>query len=238
MDIYDYTVDYLDSASVDAEKNSVFYLSAGGKIVSYWARTGQQKVRVVSNISLGTDGRFLYCTEIDSRFATACNFINNLQVNSGCTVTGSKYYICNHDMDYPGITKAQADMLPGTAAGTYACGRIVIAEAHSGTQWWRKWSDGWIEQGGRVNNWLPSKQYDWYTFNFNTAFTSESTINISLTVSRVGAVAINANAVDDTTVTEVKRTISNCTVNAFDYGRSSGCTTMSRLSFYWIAYGY
>ena len=30
--------------------------------------------------------------------------------------------------------------------------KYVIEEYHSGTQWYKIWSDGWIEQGGYVSN--------------------------------------------------------------------------------------
>lgn len=45
--------------------------------------------------------------------------------------------------------------------------RIVTATWRSGTNWYTKYSDGWIEQGGRFN--MPGASYD---LTFNTPFTT------------------------------------------------------------------
>lgn len=239
LDFYNYTVAHIDSNAIERERDSCFYVSAGGKIVFYWGQKNQQKIRIISNINLGNYGAFLYCTETDSRFATACNFIDHLQVNSGCTVTGIKYYICNHDMDYPGITKAQADKLPGTKAGTYACGRIVLSSSVSGTQWWRKWSDGWIEQGGLVTRFYISQNYNQSkSFTFNTAFTNANSINLRFSVTRQNDPGYNnVNWTDDTIVYERTRWTTGYTVGVWDFGTYDGKLPVY-VSFYWYACGY
>lgn len=40
-----------------------------------------------------------------------------------------------------------------------------------GSSWYRKWSDGWIEQGGKIPNRNP---WTWYTATLNTPFTTTS----------------------------------------------------------------
>lgn len=51
----------------------------------------------------------------------------------------------------------------------------VVKTYHSGTQWYRKWSDGFIEQGGRVNRYGLGED----TVTFNTAFTDSSSLVVT-----------------------------------------------------------
>lgn len=44
-------------------------------------------------------------------------------------------------------------------------------KSSDGTSWYRKWSDGWIEQGGRIPN---GNAWTWYTATLNTPFTTTS----------------------------------------------------------------
>lgn len=48
---------------------------------------------------------------------------------------------------------------------------------HSGTSWYRKWSDGWIEQGGRITSVTT-------TISLHTVFT---TTNYTITTSQAGS---------------------------------------------------
>ena len=41
----------------------------------------------------------------------------------------------------------------------------------SGTSWYRKWSDGWIEQGGRLSG-TPARFFSNKTLTFNKSFTT------------------------------------------------------------------
>lgn len=45
-------------------------------------------------------------------------------------------------------TKKVLDYLKANGGGNYK----VIEEWHEGTEWYRKWSSGLIEQGGKLNN--------------------------------------------------------------------------------------
>lgn len=72
---------------------------------------------------------------------------------------------------------------------------------HSGTSWYRKWSDGWIEQGGRITTKAT-------TISLHTAF--EDT-NYMITVSqngsapaRVARVAISARATSNFTLPQIE----------------------------------
>lgn len=56
---------------------------------------------------------------------------------------------------------------------------------HSGTSWYRKWSDGWIEQGGRITTRTT-------TISFHTAFKDT---NYMITVSQNGSASANVSRV-------------------------------------------
>lgn len=68
---------------------------------------------------------------------------------------------------------------------------------HSGTSWYRKWSDGWIEQGGRITTSAPA-------ISFHTAFKDTNyTITVSQSAaasSRVSRVAISERATSNFTI--------------------------------------
>lgn len=56
---------------------------------------------------------------------------------------------------------------------------------NNGSNWYRKWSDGWIEQGGRLPH---GKAWTWYSTNLNTPFTTTTyTIVAGVTVSDGGS---------------------------------------------------
>lgn len=57
---------------------------------------------------------------------------------------------------------------------------------HSGTSWYRKWSDGWIEQGGRITTSTTT------TISFHTAFKDT---NSTITISQNGAGSANISRV-------------------------------------------
>ena len=238
LDLMDYNVEDFDNFSTDPYAvKCCFYLSMAGKLCCYWAATDQQgKMRVISNINL-KNGNFLYCTESESYVNSGYMLVNRLQVNSGCTVTGKKYTIGHYNQGYVGITKAEADSLPGTKAGEYGGGRIVIASAVSGTNWWRKWSDGWIEQGGRITAWQPSANFVQGTVNFHTAFTNANSISTFFTVSQIGTWGINGNYADDTTLYEVRCWSTGCIIGVFDHGTHDANNKVV-VSINWRAVGY
>lgn len=75
---------------------------------------------------------------------------------------------------------------------------------HSGTSWYRKWSDGWIEQGGRITT-------NTLTISFHTAFKDT---NYTITVSQTGSastnisrVAISARATSNFTIQHVENSM-------------------------------
>lgn len=72
---------------------------------------------------------------------------------------------------------------------------------HSGTSWYRKWSDGWIEQGGRITTKVT-------TISFHAAFKDT---NYTVTVSQnssasanVSRVAISARATSNFTIPTIE----------------------------------
>lgn len=72
---------------------------------------------------------------------------------------------------------------------------------NSGTSWYRKWSDGWIEQGGRITKSTT-------TISFHTAFKNT---NYTITVSQNGTssayvsrVAISARATSNFTIQNIE----------------------------------
>lgn len=72
---------------------------------------------------------------------------------------------------------------------------------HSGTSWYRKWSDGWVEQGGRITT-------NTTTISFHTAFKDT---NYTITVSQnssasanVSRVAISARATSNFTIPHIE----------------------------------
>lgn len=85
---------------------------------------------------------------------------------------------------------------------------------HSGTSWYRKWSDGWIEQGGRITTKAP-------TISFHTAFKDT---NYTITVSQNDSASANIPR-----VTIRARATSNFTIPHIENGM---------LPFSWFACGY
>ena len=86
---------------------------------------------------------------------------------------------------------------------------------HSGTSWYRKWSDGWIEQGGRITTNATT------TISFHTAFKDT---NYTITVSQNGSasanvsrVAISARATSNFTVPLIANTMLPCSWFACGY---------------------
>lgn len=91
-----------------------------------------------------------------------------------------------------------------------------------GTNWYRKWSDGWVEQGGYVK--AGGNNDAFYTGTFNTAFL---TTNISL-------VATNAN--DYNNNSQWQGQIGVVVLSATQFKETS--YTANRAPFYWYASGY
>lgn len=90
------------------------------------------------------------------------------------------------------------------------------------SNWYRKWSDGWIEQGGYVK--AGGKNDAFYTGTFNTAF---STTNISL-------VATNADGSNSNS--QWQGQIGAIVVSATQFKETN--YTSYRAPFYWYASGY
>lgn len=90
---------------------------------------------------------------------------------------------------------------------------VVVTSWQSGVNWYRKYSDGWIEQGGKAS--MPSTEY---TVTFHTAFT-----NTNYTI--LGSSAGNTNVLN----VEFKNKSTSSVV--LDY---SGTNTGN---FYWYACG-
>lgn len=91
-----------------------------------------------------------------------------------------------------------------------------------GTNWYRKWSDGWVEQGGYVK--VGGNNDAFYTGTFNTAFL---TTNISL-------VATNANEYNNNS--QWQGQIGVVVLSATKFKETS--YTADRSPFYWYASGY
>lgn len=72
---------------------------------------------------------------------------------------------------------------------------------HSGTSWYRKWSDGWIEQGGRITT--SATAISLYTAfkNTNYMITVSQNSSASANVSRV---AIGARATSNFTIPHIE----------------------------------
>lgn len=85
---------------------------------------------------------------------------------------------------------------------------------HSGTSWYRKWSDGWIEQGGRITKSAT-------TISFHTAFKDT---NYTITVSQSGSASANVSRVAISA-----RATSNFTIQLIEN---------AMLPFSWFACGY
>lgn len=85
---------------------------------------------------------------------------------------------------------------------------------HSGTSWYRKWSDGWIEQGGQITTSTT-------TISFHTAFKDT---NYTITVSQNNAASANVPRVAISA-----RTTSNFTSQHIEN---------AMLPFSWFACGY
>lgn len=88
---------------------------------------------------------------------------------------------------------------------------------HSGTSWYRKWSDGWIEQGGRITTSATTTT----TISFHTAFKDT---NYMITVSQNGSASANVSRVAISA-----RATSNCTIPLIEN---------AMLPYSWFACGY
>lgn len=90
----------------------------------------------------------------------------------------------------------------------------ITATWHSGTSWYRKWSDGWIEQGGRITQSTT-------TISFHTAFQET---NYTITVSQNASASANVCRVATSA-----RATSNFTISYIEN---------AMLPFSWFACGY
>lgn len=71
---------------------------------------------------------------------------------------------------------------------------------HVGTSWYREWSDGWIEQGGRVTTSTATT-----TISFNAAFKDTNyTITVSQNGSSGSRVAISARDTSNFTIAHIE----------------------------------
>ena len=141
-------------------------------------------------------------TNVESLRLDNLNYVTkaNGEISTNLTVTagrdaifrknGARLYLCTFDDSYfPGgfILRAPKDEnctsyvdLQGHSNGVLTWGGkpiiTLVASWRSGDNWYRKYSDGWIEQGGRSA--IPSVGA-WRTINLHTAF-SDTNYNILL----------------------------------------------------------
>ena len=85
--------------------------------------------------------------------------------------------------------------------------------------------------------WQPSGNFATGTVSFNTAFAVPNNVNLLFSVSRLGTWGVNGNYTDDTTIYEVSKTSTYCTVGIFDVGTHDAGNRVV-VSFYWQACGY
>lgn len=96
--------------------------------------------------------------------------------------------------------------------------RTVVSTYQSGTSWYRKWSDGWIEQGGYIDR---ENDHSQTPVSFHTAFSNVGTVtvNVGQYTSGDGSLGVLVNTVTTTGFTP--------TIDGDVYAR-----------FCWYAYGY
>lgn len=90
----------------------------------------------------------------------------------------------------------------------------ITATWHSGTSWYRKWSDGWTEQGGRITTSTTTISFPTTFKDTNYTITVSQNDSASANVSRV---AISARATSNFTIQRIENAM---------------------LSFSWFACGY
>lgn len=108
-------------------------------------------------------------------------------------------------------------------SGNISTGDSVTSKWRSGYNWYRKWSDGWIEQGGRkvLGTTRP------ITLSFNTAFT---TTEYSLAISNTCTAVSSASY-----ATEVYSPSTTGITVYYNYG---GNAVSADAAIYWYACGY
>ena len=100
----------------------------------------------------------VYISAAGDMYAQAPTYTGNYADNSSKIVTTA--YMANHWVTAKPTTKSSASK---------ARPAVVIQNYVNGTSWYRIWSDGWKEQGGRVN--VPSQNAT-VTCNFPVAFSN------------------------------------------------------------------
>lgn len=95
----------------------------------------------------------------------------------------------------------------------------------SGTSWYRIWSDGWIEQGGKYTR---ASATNWSTT--ITLFKPYKNTNYNISISSAGLAGDKLG--------EHGENIENVTTTSFAYYFYTGASGDGTTSFYWVACGY
>lgn len=106
----------------------------------------------------------------------------------------------------------------------------VVSTWKSGSSWYRKWSDGWIEQGGAYSSTVKNDQL--YTVSLHTPFTTA-------TYSKV--VGMNRDNETSGWGYGVAVSYANATTNSFKFNpctTSGGGSRVHQTGYAWYACGY
>lgn len=88
----------------------------------------------------------------------------------------------------------------GPAGSSAPTPRAYVTSAwRGGAQWYRRWSDGWLEQGGRLTLKVPVGEVK--SFSLPTAFSNAAYTTVVTCESGYGAPAINVNSQTTSSVT-------------------------------------
>lgn len=100
----------------------------------------------------------------------------------------------------------------------------VIGMWSSGSNWWRRWSDGFLEQGGRAS---PPREMDDYVVSFNRAFTS-----------KVSTILTTRNGETHDPGAGVGASVSRLAVCVYKNSQSNFYVQTLENPFFWYACGY
>ena len=101
----------------------------------------------------------------------------------------------------------------------------IVETWQSGTSWYRIWSDGWIEQGGKYTR---ASATNWSTT--ITLFKPYKNTNYNISISSAGLAGDKLG--------EHGENIENVTTTSFAYYFYTGASGDGTTSFYWVACGY
>ena len=112
-----------------------------------------------------------------------------------------------------------------TRATNLEARRYITTHWKSGTSWYRIWSDGWIEQGGKYTR---ASSTNWNTT--ITLFKPYKDTNYNISISSAGLAGDKLG--------EHGENIENVTTTSFAYYFYTGASGDGTTSFYWVACGY